>query len=355
MSARPASPAHSDFGWSAAFFAANQLLEASMLLAMGFAPMDLLRWDAEWFCQIVGSGYDTAPWAGPRGEYANWAFFPLFPLLAALLKLATGLSPEVAVLVTGKLCFLAAIFAFVRFTRVFAPAVRPAVAAGVAAFQPCAIYGSVGYSEALFLLLTCSFFLALKNRATLSAGALGALLGATRVVGLGAGLAWIVAVVRGEIPWNQRTAVAFLLLPFGLAVFMVLLYLRTGDALAFLHIQTAWGRLPANPAAVVAEGLLGDGMQMYYAITAMAALAAPLFLVRRGQFELAAFSWFGTLVPLSTSLVAMPRFVWWQAPLLLLVALMANHKRVWIVLLPLGVVAVLLMYILWFSGHEFVV
>lgn len=235
--------------------------------------------------------------------------------------------------------------------RMSGPQLQPALAA----FQPCALYGSVGYSEPLFLFLSCGFFIALKQRATLTAGALGALLGATRVVGLAAGTAWIVAVCRRELPWNMRTAVGFLLLPLGLAIFMVFLHERCGDALAFLHVQTAWGRVPGNPASVVVHGLLGEGMQMYYAFTALAALAAPLWLVRSGRPELAAFSWFCTIVPLCSSLVAMPRFVWWQAPILLLVTLLANHKRIWVLLLPLGITGLLLMYVMWFMNHEFVV
>lgn len=351
----PASSLRGDLALSAGFFAANQLFEAALVHGLGHSHIDLVRWDASWFSRIVASGYDTAPWDGTRGDHANWAFFPMFPLLATALKWVGGLPAEAAVLIAGKLCFLAAIFAFVRFMRAHAADVRPAVAAGVASFQPCAIYGSVGYSEPLFLALTCAFFLAMKRGAVLTSGAIGALLGATRVVGLAAGAAWVVAAWRGTLPWNLRSFVGLLLLPLGVAVFMLHLHVRTGDALAFLHVQTAWDRFPGNPVTVVAGGLGGDGMQLYYALTALAALAAPILLIRRRQPELAAFSWFCTLVPLTTSLVAMPRFVWWQAPLLLLVALLAGHRKFWIVLLPVGVVGLLLMYVVWFADHVFVV
>jgi hypothetical protein len=40
---------------------------------------------------------------------------------------------------------------------------------------------------------------------------------------------------------------AVALVPVGISIFAVYLYLHSGDALAFVHIQRAWGRAFANP------------------------------------------------------------------------------------------------------------
>lgn len=352
-------PAWRNFLICLAFFGANQLIEAAFLFHSGLSPVQMVRWDAGWYSRIVDNGYNIEPSSGPRGEYANWAFFPVFPVVAWLLKMSSGASPGLSVLLTGKLCFFAAMLAFVRFVRDYAPGVPPAVAAGTIALQPYAIYGNTGYSEPLFLLLTCVFFIALKQNAFLSSGAIGACLGATRLVGLASVPAYLVAAWRRGLPSapqaSSRFLLGLLLLPLGLSLFMVFLHWRTGDALAFLHVQTAWDRFPRNPAGVLLDGFREDSLRQYWAITALAALGAPIWLVRKGHPELAAFSWTCTLLPLSTSLVAMPRFVWWQAPLLMLLAAVSSYRRLWIVLWPAGIYGLLAMYRGWFSGHNFVV
>jgi hypothetical protein len=120
---------------------------------------------------------------------------------------------------------------------------------------------------------------------------------------------------------------------------MLFLHARMGDALAFLHVQKAWGRTLGNPLATIAEGLQGPALAQYLAVSSILALAAPILLWRWKRHDMAAFSWCCTLVPLATGLVSMPRFIWWQAPLLLLVAGLLAWRNAWLLLLPVFVAA----------------
>lgn len=45
----------------------------------------LCRWDCQWYVRIVEEGYDPFP-VPSMINAGNWAFFPLFPLLVALVR-----------------------------------------------------------------------------------------------------------------------------------------------------------------------------------------------------------------------------------------------------------------------------
>ena len=58
--------------------------------ALGRSSLSLLcSWDCGWYQNIAEHGYHAQPTEHPLGE-ANWAFFPLFPLLARAAGWATG-------------------------------------------------------------------------------------------------------------------------------------------------------------------------------------------------------------------------------------------------------------------------
>src|SRR5258707_916744 len=70
-------------------------------------------WDCGWYASIVRAGYQAAPAAHGFGDAANWAFFPLHPLLAGAVHRLTGLSPEDSLLVVGSLLLPVGIFLFI--------------------------------------------------------------------------------------------------------------------------------------------------------------------------------------------------------------------------------------------------
>lgn len=58
-------------------------------LGRGLANL-LCSWDCDWYLGIVKVGYQLQPEGHDAGDAANWAFFPLFPLLTRALALAGG-------------------------------------------------------------------------------------------------------------------------------------------------------------------------------------------------------------------------------------------------------------------------
>lgn len=303
----------------------NQFFELIILVSNEQPYARLCDWDCGWYGSIVYNGYDLEPHAHERGDAANWAFFPAFPLVASILARLGPWTTEFALVVVAKVFFFLSIFAFVKFATLYAPRVSPWVAGAVAGLHPYAIYGNVGYTESMFLFFSCLSFIALKQQKFEAAGLAGAVLSAVRPTGVLFGLAYLIAVFR-RVPTagpleRLRMGFGLLLVPLGLALFMVFLYYRMGDGLAFSHVQIAWERVPSNPFKYLVVGMqASDPLPQLWAWMTVFALVMIAYLVLTKEYGLAVFSLCATLIPLSTGLVAMPRYLWWQAPLLLVVA-----------------------------------
>jgi hypothetical protein len=346
---------------SALFFLLNQALEFAVLKISTHPYLALCTWDCAWYAVLVENGYDHAPhdWQGrhPRHDAVNWVFFPAFPLSARLLHYLTGYSGAASLLVAGKLFFLLSIFAFVKFAADYRPQLSPVLAAAVVAFNPYSIYGNTGYTEPLFLLLSCVFFIALR-RNVVAAGITGCLLACTRLVGVFSMVACAIAMVgmwRTDRTQREKILFSLMLMPFGLGLFMLFLHHLTGDALAFSHGQRSWLREPGNPFGHLLHGLHMYPVDKYWALMCAAALLVPVYFAVKKAFALAAFALLCTLLPMSTGLWAMPRYIWWQAPILLALGIAIAHRKLWVLFFAAAVPGLVYMYLSWFTGAVFVV
>ncbi|MEV7321113.1 hypothetical protein [Streptomyces sp. NPDC093970] len=142
------------------------------------------RWDSLWYARVAGLGYGYEVRL-PNGDvHSDLAFFPLLPWLERLLHALTPLSYGGAGFTVGLLASLAAawgIFAvadFVYGARVGLCAVL------LWAALPVGVVQSMAYSESLFTALAAWSLYAVLTGRWVGAGALAALAGLTRPVGL---------------------------------------------------------------------------------------------------------------------------------------------------------------------------
>jgi hypothetical protein len=317
-------------------FLMNQMLEFFFMLHLGIDYNDLCAWDCGWYKNIVDQGYDLVPGngagSGSKMDQANWAFFPLFPLLVKLFCYLTGSDSVFALMLMSRFFFLLAIFAFMKFCEDYAPNVSKPVAGTVVAFNPLSIYGNVGYTEPLFLLLTCISFCLLKRKKYLASGVSGAFLSATRLVGILFVISYVIASFRDFLKAEKEQKVemilGFLLIPLGLVCFILFLYNLTGDGLAFGHIQKAWHRVNSNPFLRMWDGFSSMLiLPRYLATPAIIAVLLCVILWLRKYYELAVFSLLSIVIPATSGLISLPRFIWWQAPLLMLLALAISKNK----------------------------
>lgn len=346
-------------GTSLLLFLANQLFE---LLAWRINHVAIDTWckyDCNWYRSILEQGYHLTT-AGPAlNNSANWAFFPAFPMLAKLVSLS-GLSDGLSLMVTSRLLFLLAIYLFVKFAQVYSPRLSPLLVGAVVAFSPWAVYAGTGYTESLYLCLTCGAFYALKRGNFVAAGLLGASLGGTRFVGAAFGFSFLfVLIQRRAWTWSpreiSRAVFGLGLVPLGLSLFSLFLYWRMGDGLAFMHIQRAWGREVGSVFANISNGLSSGGAERVFALVSIGGVVASLMLFVQRRIELGLFALLAVLIPAATGLASMPRYVMWQAPILLIVAEVVSFRRAWVLYFPLSLLGLSHIYVLWAMRNGFVI
>lgn len=191
-------------------------------------------WDSVWYYKIATSGYEFSPVG--NSQYSV-AFFPLFPLLVRGL-MSFGLPFEFAGTLINNFTFLAALIVLYLWVQERYHKNAAMWATAALAWCPYSIYGTVIYTEGLFLLCSTSALRAFDKKQYIWVAIWGALSTATRVTGVALIPAFLFA------SWKERRGFkAFVAsLAVGSGVFFYSLYcqFQFGDALAFLHAQKGW-------------------------------------------------------------------------------------------------------------------
>lgn len=217
------------------------------------------RWDAVWYLAIANDGYR---------ESGRAAFFPLYPLLVAVLSPLTGSSVVAGIAVSlGALLVGLTILHRLATLEIGADAARTAVM--LLAVFPAAYSFSAVYSESVFLALSVGAVYAARVDRWAWAGVLGMLAASSR----SAGVVLVVPLAllylygpRGPAPtaprgrtWRPRfpvraDALWIGLVPLGLGAFAAYLALMGGDPAAPFTAQAEWMRVFAGPFVGVWDG-----------------------------------------------------------------------------------------------------
>jgi len=325
-------------------FLIHQTLHAAVVILHGDAPYFFCQYDCNWYVGIIEFGYmpeanGDAGGSRPESDVANWAFFPLFPIISGTVHWITGTAPQVAVILSAKMLWFLAIWAFLAFQRQYVPEAPLWLGAAVLVLNPAAIYANTGYTEPLFLVIACFSLTAMRQDRPILAGMMGALLSAARAVGVGIGLTFaayaLSQVLRQSDAKAGRLLFAGMLIPLGLAAYMIFLHFHVGDAMAFSHIQRAWDRELSSPLYHLSKGLRGSPYTFIMALTALIGAALAGYLAWKGEGGLALFLLFATAIPLATGTSSLGRYVMMQpAFLLAVVMLMHDHRLLRALLVP---------------------
>ena len=270
--------------------------------------------DAGWYFSIVRDGYEQRPFDASR--QVNWAFFPLHPMLWKAVN-ALGSSPAWSGLALVNLLFLLALIQTHRWVQVMrSDEVATNVVLCVSLF-PTAYFFSLPWSESLFLLLSATSLLAIQRKRWGSSTVANALLSATRPTGLLlAALMWWEAREGRRLP-PARIWVLAALGGTGLLAFMGLLWVKTGNPLAFADIQAAWGRDGGSLTKHLRRWLMDPlllaepwNVRWINNSALVLGLGASIWLWRRRMHGLALFAFFSLLIPWSTgTLLSMGRYL----------------------------------------------
>lgn len=205
--------------------------------ATDFTPT--LSWDI--FTHFDGGAYKTIVTAGydyaNDGEKHNIAFFPLYPLLVYAVMIL-GIPFAVAGTIVNNLALLGAMLLLYSWVEEHNGINAARWATAVLAWCPFSLFGTVTYTEGLFLLVTTAALRAFDKRQYVSAAVWGALATATRVPGAAIIPAFLF------VAWRERRPpiayIAALASGVGLLLFMVYCAIQFKDPIAFVHAQQPW-------------------------------------------------------------------------------------------------------------------
>lgn len=317
--------------------------------SVGRFLVGMCRWDCEWYVRLAEGGYD--PFPTPKMLNAgNWAFFPLYPMMVGALRALTGLQTIVAA--TGLSIVLSIGAARVAWPLLGKDLRAYTLFSVFLLAGPFSIYFTTFFTEVLFLFLTVCVFAALRQRQFLLAGVLAGLLSATRIVGVfivfailwemwrahrESGGTWrdFVPAIVLKPDWLLALAVA----PMGLFAYMFYLHMIIGDALAFSHVQRAWGRPMGNPVVFIWNALTAmprdswiPTPSQHLAVATLVGYGLIVMLILRKRFDMAIYAAIALTLPLFAGMASMLRFVAGLAPMpLMLSELLAKNRWVFAV------------------------
>lgn len=299
-----------------------------------------VRADCFWYIGIAVNGYDQIPF--DTYTVHNWAFFPLHPLIWRGATYLTGEYELTGIVLVNILCFFALYLLHKTFLAFGLNQENADRAVLYTALFPLSFHFSIPMTESLFLLLTAGSFCAAKREQWLLAGILGGCASATRFVGILLFPTLIILAIqtyRGQFR-SYPKAWGVLLVPVGLASFMLYLHSVTGNAFAFKDIQTVWGRESGIFLKPLYYYLL-DPLEVSYAwdfrivnfLIAVGALLCVLVLLKWREWALAFFTFFSIIIPLSSlSLQAMSRYALVVFPIFMVLAVAGRSPKINIII-----------------------
>lgn len=302
------------------------------------------RWDSVFYERITTKLYT---WPVPGDPQADWAFFPLYPLLCRGIMIITFWKLPVFYVcsVVSNVCiFTASFFAvkLVRFTGMTSGenddsyfkgfAKDGLMVAWLLMLAPYTVYFATAYTESLFVMLVVLSFYFMKRNLFLAAGVTAALAGATRSTGVVLIVPLIMEMYRrykeeksegeqkslfiGDIIKKPFRLLSLVIVPAGIFTYMLFMYGFTGDAWAFKNVQIAWREGDHFPVFGVLWDFCtgsheGEG-QLRYMIIGWICVAAIIFYIWMffaGLKTEAVFGLIMLLIPLTSHVMSTPRFI----------------------------------------------
>ena len=307
-----------------------------------YSPSKILNtwglWDTGWYIEIASTGYSAAK---NLNGWANYGFFPLYPILIKIFSFITQNYFIAALLVSNLFLILAAVFLY-KLARLDCDEKTSLRAIKYLFVFPSAFILSAALSESLFLflLLACMYYA--KKKKWLLSGVSGMLLTLTKPFGIIILLPVIYEYVKNFLAEKAKGEINILkilkdgfsvaLIPLGLALFTAYTWLLTGDIFAYPHIkQIGWHNYLENPIRGLYENLLSrDPGSVWGAVASIIIIFLLVIFYKK-----IGFSWFltGILLVLfgisyHASMVSMLRYCTAVFPIYIIFAKISEKEEV---------------------------
>ncbi|MGK7884723.1 MAG: hypothetical protein AB4057_08875 [Crocosphaera sp.] len=193
-------------------------------------------WDSILYQQIANNSYDTSD----SQPGSNVAFFPLFPLLIRL-GTAVGLSSNFVGIIVNNIAFFLTLFVVYIWIKKSNDDLAARWVVAILAWCPLSIFGTVIYTEGVFLLFSSLALFSFENKQYTQTIIWGILATATRITGLALIPTFLF------IAWRKKLSFMAYFTAFasGGGTFLYSLYcwFYFNDPIAFITVQhTEWQR-----------------------------------------------------------------------------------------------------------------
>lgn len=332
-------------------------MTATAILKIFDKPIYSCNWDCYWYLSIVDKGYQLAPNIEPPVGAANWAFFPLVPMVVKYFHLLIPIEPLIIALIVNSIAFLLALYVLEKINtedKIFARQTSLLIA-----LSPISIYVNSFYTESIYFLLTCLVAYHLKKNNLLYASAFAGLISATRVTGVFISI--FVAVVLLRSLWSKKIRLSeFIfgsLMSFaGIALFSIYLKNLTGDYLAFLHIQKAWGVGNKNFIEWTMEALnFYSPTQFIYLMLLILTLLLVVYLIYKKSYFEAVVTSIPVITTVASAAVNLRYFLVSYAVYVFISAKIHASKKIAVVFICTTLIATLMGEIAWQSRLGFMI
>ena len=320
--------------------------------------MSINVWDAEHYADIMKYGYTYPTDVDPQ---ANWAFFPLYPLICMFVRALSfnHLSAYVTGMIVSNICIIIAAFYSAKIVTDLGlnygdgkkVKLRGSeskegkveyswILISILLFaSPYAFYAGSTYTESLFIMTIALSFYNIIKKNYLAAGFFAMLTSATRIVGcilvfpiiIEMFFDWIRLEDR-KIPhikdfkkfcrclWDfilyelKRPVDIFsvMIAPLGTFAYMFFLRIFCGDPWAFMHVQIAWRDDNYFPIIGVLWKACTGQLELRYTYMGwfcIVAFALYGYMIYRKYISMAIFGIIALLIPLTSHVMSTPRFI----------------------------------------------
>lgn len=297
-------------------------------------------WDAEWYKEMTEAGYKF-----PRSTgMANWAFFPLYPMICRAVRIITGghINTYAIGMMVSNICIIVAVYYAVKLAYLELDKGKydkndiENIIIFLMLAGPCAVYYGAMYTEALFTMCVVMCFYNARKRNYMTAGVFAALASATRIVGCTLIVVLLIEMYIDsykkqevmskrilytvqDIIKDGRKLLSLALCPLGIFVYMAFLKHFCGDAWAFYHVQRAWRTQKLFPVIGVLYksctgqlGSMSDVKQINGIILGwfcVFALLLYVIMIARKHYSAGAFGIVALIIPLTSSVMSTLRFI----------------------------------------------
>ncbi|CEG56361.1 glycosyltransferase family 39 protein [Legionella fallonii] len=295
---------------------------------------NVCHWDCQWYKNLISHGYDTVAYPIDDSMFsgqANWAFFPLFPLISR--GLIQIFNSEFSVIVLNQILFFASMILLYQFCASNYSKNIALIATLILGVSSENIYILSLYTESLFIFLSLLTLHLITNNKYVAAAICCGLLSATKVQGAAMSLPLLLCYARsGNFAFTKKRVLSLLVLLVlslsGLLIYMVYLKFQTGDFLAFYNIQQQWARFHTSwlhPVKAI-KSIHGNAIDTVFAILSM----LPIFYFYRqkryNEFLFLLLCWL--MAVLSQNLMGITRFLFANYAIYIFLAICSTRTKI---------------------------